>query len=129
MRADTYRAFVADRDLANAAGQFGAHDLLNGARDRLIERSGARSVDSARLAVAYDPIVFGWKMEVTFESVAWTGYVARDLGPDHAWWQFGPLQWRRAGVLAMLNVGPLALIILGRRWKLGWLGPKEARAK
>lgn len=48
-------------------------------------------------------------------SASWTGRPERS---DHAHWRFGPIQWRRAGVVAMLNVGPLAVAIVGNRWKL-----------
>lgn len=114
---DTYRAVVTDRALYEAAP-----GLLNRVRDELLDRSGARHVDSARLSVVRSPNLYAYEMEVVFESVAWTGRVAPDdLGPDHAWWKIGPVQWRRAGVVAMLNTGPLALPIIGRRWHLVWL--------
>jgi hypothetical protein len=49
-------------------------------------------------------------------SSAWTGRPERGA---HAYWRFGPIMWRRVGVVAIFNVGPLAIVIVGDRWRLG----------
>lgn len=75
MRRDNYHDYLTESELVDCGTYAGMRMLVDSRETSLALRNGARNVTSATLTTTYDMASRCYRMQVSFDSRAWTGGV------------------------------------------------------